>query len=54
MTRHVGADKACDAKDSIAGTRALKVTAHVQKNEKGPPRKRRQKDQAICRLRTLT
>ena len=31
----VGADKACDAKNFIAGTRALNVTAHVQKNEKG-------------------
>ena len=31
----VGADKAYDAKNFIAGTRALNVTAHVQKNEKG-------------------
>ena len=30
----VGADKAYDAKDFIAGARALNVTAHVQKNEK--------------------
>ncbi len=31
----VGADKAYDAKDFIAGARALNVTAHVQKNDKG-------------------
>ena len=31
----VGADKAYDAKDFIVGARALNVTAHVQKNEKG-------------------
>ena len=31
----VGADKACDAKNFIAGARALNVTEHVQKNEKG-------------------
>ena len=31
----VGADKAYDAKDFIAGAHALNVTAHVQKNEKG-------------------
>ena len=31
----VGADKAYDAKNFIAGARALNVTAHVQKNEKG-------------------
>ena len=31
----VGADKAYDAKNFIAGTRALNVTAHVQKNDKG-------------------
>ncbi len=31
----VGADKACDTKDFIAGARELNVTAHVQKNEKG-------------------
>ena len=31
----VGADKAYDTKSFIAGTRALNVTAHVQKNDKG-------------------
>jgi hypothetical protein len=31
----VGADKAYDTKDFIAATRALNVTAHVTKNEKG-------------------
>jgi IS5 family transposase len=31
----VGADKAYDTKDLIAATRALNVTAHVTKNEKG-------------------
>ena len=31
----VGADKAYDTKDFIAGARTLNVTAHVQKNEKG-------------------
>jgi len=31
----VGAAKAYDTKSFIAGTRALNVTAHVQKNEKG-------------------
>ena len=31
----VGADKAYDTKDFIAGARALNVTAHVQKNENG-------------------
>ena len=31
----VGADKAFDTKDFIAATRALNVTAHVTKNEKG-------------------
>ena len=31
----VGADKAYDAKNFIAGARALNVTAQVQKNEKG-------------------
>ncbi len=31
----VGADKAYDAKNFIAGARALNVTEHVQKNEKG-------------------
>ncbi len=31
----VGADKAYDAKNFIAGTRVLNVTAHMQKNEKG-------------------
>ena len=31
----VGADKAYDTKSFRAGTRALNVTAHVQKNEKG-------------------
>ncbi len=31
----VGADKAYDAKDFIRATRALNVTAHVAKNEKG-------------------
>ncbi len=31
----VGADKAFDAKDFIAATRALNVTAHVTKNAKG-------------------
>ena len=31
----VGADKAYDAKNFIAGARSLNVTPHVQKNEKG-------------------
>ena len=31
----VGADKAYDTKDFIAATRALNVTAHVTKNQKG-------------------
>lgn len=31
----IGADKAYDTKDFIAGVRELNVTAHVQKNEKG-------------------
>jgi len=31
----VGADKAYDTKDFVAATRALNVTAHVTKNEKG-------------------
>ncbi len=31
----VGADKANDTKDFIVAARALNVTAHVQKNEKG-------------------
>ncbi len=31
----VGADKAYDAKNFVAGARALNVTAHVQKNDKG-------------------
>src|ERR1700688_5026404 len=31
----VGADKAYDTKDFIAATRALNVTPHVTKNEKG-------------------
>ena len=31
----MGADKAYDAKNFIAGAHALNVTAHVQKNEKG-------------------
>ena len=31
----VGADKAYDTRDFIAATRALKVTAHVTKNDKG-------------------
>jgi len=31
----VGADKAYDTKDFIAATRALNVTAHVTRNEKG-------------------
>jgi hypothetical protein len=31
----VGADKAYDTKDFIAGSRALNVTPHVQKNERG-------------------
>ena len=31
----LGADKAYDAKNFIAGARALNVTPHVQKNEKG-------------------
>jgi len=31
----VGADKAYDTKDFIAGARELNVTAHVQKNENG-------------------
>ena len=30
-----GANKAYDAKNFIAGTRALNVTAHAQKNDKG-------------------
>jgi hypothetical protein len=31
----IGADKAYDTKDFIAATRALNVTSHVTKNEKG-------------------
>ena len=34
-SRHVLADKAYDTKDFIAATRALNVTAHVTRNEKG-------------------
>ena len=31
----VGADKAYDSKDFVAAVRALKVTPHITKNEKG-------------------
>jgi len=47
----VGADKAYDTSDFIAATRALKVTAHVTKNDKGRRSNLDRRTDATPRLR---
>lgn len=47
----VGADKPHNAKDFVVAARALNVTPHITKNEKGPPLEPRWQDDQAPRLR---